>query len=148
MSFSNIETAAILAGLRLLQRCDVLPAELDNILTDGGELPRITESDIDALCEKVSESAPARVVVSMDGGLIQNVSADSPVRLLLVDYDVETADEDRVIEVPQMNAEGEQDGIEDAYVGEDLAELDKRWVDLQFDNWEASKANQDEGEAE
>ncbi|MBD4837337.1 hypothetical protein GUF92_10795 [Xanthomonas citri pv. citri] len=43
MNVKPIELAAILAGLRLLQRHDVLPADIDSILTDAG--PRITESE-------------------------------------------------------------------------------------------------------
>ena len=51
---SNTQLAAVLAGLRLLQRQDVLPAGIDDILTDGGTLPRITEADIDQLCEEIN----------------------------------------------------------------------------------------------
>lgn len=148
MTFSNIETAAILAGLRLLQRSDVLPSSVDEVLTDGGQLPRITESDIDALCEKLNaERSPIRIVVTMDGGVIQNVSTDGPASMLLVDYDVEMSNEDGVIEVPQMNAAGEEDGVEPGYVAGVPAEVDTRWVDLQFDNWAAKQPRKDEGEA-
>lgn len=49
-------TAAILAGLRLLQRHDTLPPDIDDILTDGGSLPRIGEGDIDALCDALNSS--------------------------------------------------------------------------------------------
>ncbi|ACB28236.1 hypothetical protein [Methylobacterium radiotolerans] len=52
MNMEPIELAAILAGLRLLQRHDVLPDDIDAILTDAG--PRITEADIDALCERIN----------------------------------------------------------------------------------------------
>ncbi|MGV6941924.1 hypothetical protein ACVALR_14050 [Stenotrophomonas maltophilia] len=45
--------AAILAGLRLLQRQDVLPADVDDVLTDGGQIDRITECDIDRICERI-----------------------------------------------------------------------------------------------
>jgi len=51
-----------------------------------------------------SDSTPAptpRVVVVMDGGLIQDVMCDSPVSILVVDYDVEGADEDQVVEILQ-----------------------------------------------
>ncbi|MGD6582787.1 hypothetical protein VWW93_19540 [Xanthomonas citri pv. citri] len=65
MNVKPIELAAILAGLRLLQRHDVLPADIDPILTDAG--PRITESDIDALCERINagDLVPAKAVSTL-----------------------------------------------------------------------------------
>ncbi|AGH79889.1 hypothetical protein TB9_18220 [Xanthomonas perforans] len=65
MNVKPIELAAILAGLRLLQRHDVLPADIDSILTDAG--PRITESDIDALCERINagDLVPAKAVSTL-----------------------------------------------------------------------------------
>ncbi|WNH54831.1 hypothetical protein [Stenotrophomonas oahuensis] len=46
--------AAVLAGLRLLQLQDVLPPGIDDVLTNGGTLPRIAEVDIDELCERIA----------------------------------------------------------------------------------------------
>lgn len=54
ITLSNLQLAAVLAGLRLLQRADILPAEIDEILTAGGELPRIADGDIDQLCEEIN----------------------------------------------------------------------------------------------
>lgn len=53
-----------------------------------------------------STHAPTpRVVVVMDGGLIHDVLCDSPVSVLVVDYDVEGADEDQVVEIRQNHNE-------------------------------------------
>lgn len=46
--------AAILAGLRLLQRQDVLPKDVEAIFTDCGALPHLGEGDIDTLCERLT----------------------------------------------------------------------------------------------
>ncbi|MBP2480183.1 hypothetical protein J3A72_000475 [Stenotrophomonas sp. PvP093] len=52
-----LHLAAVLAGLRLLQNSDTLPPDIDAILTDSGLLPRICDTDIDALCERLTCAA-------------------------------------------------------------------------------------------
>lgn len=147
MNLTPIQMSAVLAGLRLLQRADTLPADIDSILTNDGAQPRIAETDIDALCEQINCADPVRAVVAMEGGVIQNVSADGPLELLLVDYDVEMVDEDGIIDVPQTNSAGVMDGTEKAYVAGVPVEADQNWVELQFTNWEAAQSEQDEGQA-
>ncbi len=51
-------------------------------------------------CDKPIEAA-ARIVVALDGGLVQSVVADRPIKLLVVDYDVEGADGDELSLIPQ-----------------------------------------------
>lgn len=48
---------------------------------------------------KVTESVPPTVVVEMDGGLIQQVSCDQPVRVITLDKDLEGADEEWIEEI-------------------------------------------------
>lgn len=65
MSFRDLtdeECAAVLAGLRLLQRAiwnkinrDEF-SDVEEILTDGGRLKPPTSDDIDALCERINLS--------------------------------------------------------------------------------------------
>jgi len=52
-----------------------------------------------------AEAMPPRVLVVMDGGLIHEVLSDAPVSVLVVDYDVEGADEDQVVDLRQNNNE-------------------------------------------
>lgn len=52
--FSREETAAILAGLRLLQRLGSYTSEIEEILTDGGELEPLSVNEIDDLCMMVN----------------------------------------------------------------------------------------------
>ncbi|CAD7740956.1 hypothetical protein LMG31884_47100 (plasmid) [Xanthomonas hydrangeae] len=54
ITLTNLQLAAVLAGLRLLQCADTLPDRIDAILTGGGELPRIAEGDIDQLCQEIN----------------------------------------------------------------------------------------------
>ncbi|MEA5250997.1 hypothetical protein [Xanthomonas fragariae] len=53
--------ATVLVGLRLLQRQDVLPPEINEILTDGGRLLPVGEGDIEALCERINLSGAGDV---------------------------------------------------------------------------------------
>jgi len=48
------------------------------------------------------EALTPRIVVTVEGGLIQNVMADQQVDLLVIDYDVEGCDPDDLNEVPQV----------------------------------------------
>jgi hypothetical protein len=51
------EIAAVLCGLRLLQREYDLPQDLEDILTNGGEFPEgLSDDGIDRLCEVINLS--------------------------------------------------------------------------------------------
>lgn len=43
----------------------------------------------------MSEKRP-RVVIEIDGGLVQDVCSDVPIDVIILDYDVEGCDDDRV----------------------------------------------------
>lgn len=185
MHLTSTETAAVLAGLRLLQQSDVLPNGVDDVLTNSGQLPRITETAIDALCERINTpstpstaerllldlerrfgpgfdndedidgadavewigeflprmrralAAPVaapRVVVTMEGGCLTDVSADLPgMELVVVDYDVEDYDGDALRPIPQFDHAGDIEGHEDAVVHHQLATHDARRVAHVFD---------------
>ena len=55
---------------------------------------------------------PARVLVTMEGGLIQDVTSDLPVDVLVLDFDTDGADEDRIYAIPNPPL------LDDAYVSE------------------------------
>jgi hypothetical protein len=42
-----------------------------------------------------------KVVVFIEGGLVQEVISDSPVNFAVVDYDIEGADDDDIADIPQ-----------------------------------------------
>jgi len=51
----EVEHAAILAGLRLLQSsADRLPAGIDDIATNAGEHSQLDDEAIDDLCERIN----------------------------------------------------------------------------------------------
>lgn len=51
---SEPETAAILAGLRLLQATCQVPAGINAILTADGAFPPLSLDQIDDLCERIN----------------------------------------------------------------------------------------------
>ena len=51
---SRPELAAVLAGLRLLQSAQEVPAGINDILTDSGEVEPLSVNLIDALCERIN----------------------------------------------------------------------------------------------
>lgn len=59
MQLSQEELATVLAGLRLIQRTDALPADIAEIYYEGGSIARLTPRHIDALCVRLSEEVPA-----------------------------------------------------------------------------------------
>ena len=48
-----------------------------------------------------------RIVVTLEGGLVQNITSNLPAEVLVIDYDTECAEEDRLTNVPQ--GEGRED---------------------------------------
>ncbi|MNP09310.1 hypothetical protein D3C76_1014120 [compost metagenome] len=45
----------------------------------------------------------SKIVIVLEGGLVQNIVAEEPVEVLVIDYDAEGADEDEITAVPQDN---------------------------------------------
>lgn len=57
-----------------------------------------------------------RIVISLTGGVVQGVLCDSPVEILLLDYDVEGADPSTVVSVPQCTKPTEESDHELAFL--------------------------------
>lgn len=53
-SFDLAEISAILAGLRLLQGSNRVPAPINEIMTNGGDINPLSLDEIDALCERIN----------------------------------------------------------------------------------------------
>jgi len=69
-------------------------------------------------------SEPVTIVISTEGGLITGVvSAGVRVEYVVINYDVEGAPEEDIIQVPQGNGK-----TEDATYMGDMAEIDGPWV--------------------
>lgn len=103
---------AILAGLRLLQHSldtgAVTPddGDIGDILTCGGEHEGMTATEIDAYCEQTNTTdtvLPAVVIVT-EGGLIQDVTTNQAMKILVIDYDTEGTS-DPVCQVDQGDVE-------------------------------------------
>ncbi len=67
---------------------------------------------------------PLRVLVAMEGGLIQGGCADVPVQLVTVDYDVEGVDQARITLVPQDDG-----STAEGYVGGTDLDADSGFID-------------------
>lgn len=52
----------------------------------------------------------------MEGGLIRDVLVDKPVSLIVVDYDCEGSDPDKITHIPQFDRSGGEVGTEEALV--------------------------------
>jgi hypothetical protein len=69
-----------------------------------------------------------RVVIVMDGGLIQHILSNSAdVEIAMIDYDVESVEEDRLTDIPQTDGEAEK-----AYC----------WVQVQADEINAARVDE------
>lgn len=70
-----------------------------------------------------------RIVIVMDGGLIQQILADTDVEIATIDYDVEGTEDERLTAIPQQGG-----GVEAAYCWTQDApdEIDKERVDELF----------------
>jgi hypothetical protein len=57
-----------------------------------------------------------RIVITLTGGVVQGVLCDSPVEIILLDYDVEGADPSAVVYVPQCTEPTSESDHEPAYL--------------------------------
>lgn len=107
ISVERDELNTILAALRYYQNGGMgepssRPDWLQEIACPDDDATSLADSEIDRLCEEINcsaqapERAEARLVVELEGGLVQGIYSDVPARVLVVDYDVEGADDDEV----------------------------------------------------
>lgn len=75
-----------------------------------------------------------RIVIVMDGGLIQTVNSDQPVEVVKIDYDTEgCSDEDGVVELQDVADDGTLiDNSEDAFITNIGADLAPAYVATRF----------------
>lgn len=91
------ELNTTLAALRAwaLLKPEARPAIVVECFADGGFV------DADFLAEHLNTGAGVRVGIRLEGGIVQSVFADAPIDALVIDYDVDTMDEDSIYDVPQ-----------------------------------------------
>jgi hypothetical protein len=136
-------TGAILAGLRLLETA------LDNydgpenhtlnsisaILTNEGAHAEPTGQEIDALCEELNTQRLNRVVLTVEGGIVQSVGADRPaeVDVVVVEFDEDYTLDTHPTVIQLAPDEGEIAGCDIAAVDhhevQPLVPSETRWLD-------------------
>lgn len=102
------ELETILTALREHQR-RTCTSDLPNTAPFGGRNKLLSKSEIDALCERLNcGSAPksgTNIVVTFERGHVEAIIADRPLHVHVVDYDVDGADPDTLVMVPQDNGD-------------------------------------------
>jgi hypothetical protein len=111
----------------LLEAAKNLLKTLDTITTEefscGGE-----REAREALRKAIQETPSPRIVIEMEGGLIQNITANVKIEVLVLDADTEGGDEDRIRQITNWDGSREEvysSGIEEA-------ELFPDYVDFYF----------------
>lgn len=101
-------------------RCH-LPAGHSGAHARNFYVPPAAQNDDDGIVEiKESEYRKLthpRVVIVLDGGLVQDVLSTVQLDYALVDYDVELGDDDpRIVDIPQTHAKGNECGVDTSNV--------------------------------
>ncbi len=96
---------------------DTMPAEL---------FDRLRHAATPAADSRPAPAAPPRIIVHLEGGLVQSVLSDVPAEYAVLDYDTEGADADEVFAVPQ--GDGDEHDACNGYNGP--TEQSARFADL------------------
>lgn len=122
--------AAIIGALQLLKRTPELPSAVPV----GETRPAFTGAEIDRLVRKLQTRGMPRVVIVVDGGLVHEVIADSPISATVVDFDVECADEDEITKVPEETANGSRPSEKDASISSPFLRVSGRRITAMLKN--------------
>lgn len=101
-SLTNLQKrGAVLAGLRLLQQYaeGKVPVDvgIEDIQTNAGAFDALDAQGIAKLFEELNgtpEPEPVRVIIHLEGGLVQAVHSSVPVDYAVADHDVSSDDEE------------------------------------------------------
>ena len=134
MQFDSRNTATILAALRFWQRKgSATEAEFQLASDDNSFLP-LDSDEIDALCEVINTDATLpTAVIEINGGAIYCTRSNVPMRVLVLDEDLENSDEEGHRQIGDWTyyvhyavlteqAECGQDGIDAQFVQRVLAQ--------------------------
>lgn len=107
--FTLAELSTIIAALRFYQERGMGdPAnrsdDIHEIATCGDECVSLDADAIDELCEAINcgpgpEPEPARIIVVIEGGVVQHVACDRPARVLALDRDTEGCDDGDLVHI-------------------------------------------------
>jgi len=103
---------------------------LDTITTEDFSLGKEREAR-EALRKAIEESPSQRIVIEMEGGLIQNITANVKAEILVLDADTEGGDEDRIKEI--ANWDGSKEEVYSS--GIDEPEVLPEYVDFYFNQF-------------
>jgi hypothetical protein len=86
---------------------------------DDGMIDRLLE--LSGMTAEIQERiADPKIVVIMEGGLIQNVIGDRPMKIGIVDYDIEGCEPEQISEIPQGPGNKTQAAYTSVFVAEVL----------------------------
>jgi hypothetical protein len=91
----------------LLEAAENLLKTLDTITTEDFSLGGEREAR-EALRKVIQETPSPRIVIEMEGGLIQEVTANVKAEILVLDTDTEGGDEDRIREIANWDGSKEE----------------------------------------
>ncbi len=91
----------------LLEAAENLLKTLDTITTEDFSLGGEREAR-EALRKAIEESLSPRIVIEMEGGLIQEITANMKTEVLVLDADTEGGDEDRIREIANWDGSREE----------------------------------------
>ena len=103
---------------------------LDTITTEDFSLGGEQEAR-EALRAAIQETPSPRIVIEMEGGLIQNMTANVKLEVLVLDADTEGGDEDAIREI--TNWDGSKEEVYSR--GIDEPEVLPEYVDFYFDQF-------------
>ncbi len=114
----------------LLEAAENMLKTLDTITTEDFSLGRERDAR-EALRKAIEENPPPRIVIEMEGGLIQAITANMRVQVLVLDADTEGGDEDRIKEITNWDSSREE-----VYSGGiDEPEVLPEYVDFYFNQF-------------
>jgi hypothetical protein len=114
----------------LLEAAETLLKTLDTITTEDFSLGGEREAR-EALRKAIQESSSPKIVIEMEGGLIQNMTANGKAEVLILDADTEGGDEDRIREI--ANWDGSKEEVYSC--GIDEPEVLPEYVDFYFNQF-------------
>ncbi len=114
----------------LLEAAENLLKTLDTITTEDFSLGGEREAR-EALRKAIEENRSPKIVIEMEGGLIQEITANVKTEVLVLDADTDGGDEDRIREI--ANWDGSKEEIYSS--GIDEPEVLPEYVDFYFDQF-------------
>ena len=114
----------------LLEAAESLLKTLDTITTEDFSLGGEREAR-EALRKAIQETRNPRVVIEVEGGLIQNITANVKTEVLVLDADTEGGDEDRIKEI--TNWDGSKEEVNSRGIEE--PEVLPEYVDFYFNQF-------------